>query len=214
MTIRKSSLLAISLSLFFVLAASQMALGQANLVLNPGFEDATNAPWTMWIEGKDAGAAAEMIIDNSESFTGNQSMLINIISAGADEKRVELHQKPFIATNGDVFTYAVWAKTESGKTRAASLRSNERADPWTTYASKDIEITDQWTEFWTPVEITADSENLGIYVQLQDTPNPARVWFDNFRLYLGDYVPEDIAPSAVAPNGKSTTTWATIKSSL
>jgi len=214
MTIKKSSLLAISLSLCFVLAISQMALGQANLVQNPGFEDATNAPWTMWVEGKDAGAAAEMIIDDSESIVGNQSMLINITAAGADEKRVELHQKPFIATNGDVFTYAVWAKTESGKTRTASLRSNERADPWTTYGSKDIEITDQWTEFWTPVEMTADSVNLGIYVELKDTPAPARVWFDNFRLYLGDYVPEDIGPAAVAPHGKSTSTWAAIKSAL
>lgn len=213
MVIKKDSLLAISLSLCFVLAVSQMALGQANLLQNPGFEDPTNAPWTMWVEGQADGAAAEMIIDDSESIVGDQSMLINITAEGGD-KRVELHQRPFVANNGDVLTYAVWAKTESGKTRVASLRSNERADPWTTYGSKEIEITDQWTEFWTPVEMTADSVNLGIYVELKDTPAPARIWFDNFRFYVGDYVPEDIGPAAVAPNGKSTTTWATIKSAL
>lgn len=213
MITRKSSLLVISLSICFVLAGYQIALSQANLLQNPGFEDPTNAPWTMWVEGSDDGAAAEMIVDNSESVTGNQSLLINITAEGGD-KRVELHQNPFTAQNGQKLTYALWAKTEAGKTRNATMRSNERADPWTTYGSQEIEITDQWTEFWASVEMTADSVNLGIYVELKDTPAPARIWFDNFRLYEGEYVPEDIGPASVEPHRKSTSTWAAIKSKL
>ena len=213
MITRKNSLLVISLSICFVLAGYQIALSQANLLQNPGFEDPTNDPWTMWVEGKADGAAAEMIVDGSESVAGNQSLLVDITAEGGD-KRVEIHQNPFTALNGQSLTYAFWAKVEAGKTRDARMASNERADPWTTYGSQDIELTDQWTEFWVPVEMTADSVNLGVYVELKDTPAPARVWLDNFRLYEGAYVAEDIGTSSVEPHRKATSTWAAIKSAL
>ena len=211
MITRKNSLLALSLLICFALSGYQFALSQTNMVQNPGFEDPTNDPWTMWVEGSGDGAAAEMIVDNSESVVGNQSLLINITAEGGD-KRVELHQQPFNAQNGQSFTYSLWAKTEAGKTRDAKMVANERATPWTTYGSQEIQITDQWAEFWVAVNMTADSTNLGIYVELKDTPAPARVWFDNFRLYEGDYVPEDLGPTSVEPYMKSTSTWAAIKS--
>ncbi len=208
----KNSLLVISLSICFVLAGHQIALSQANLLQNPGFEDPTNAPWTMWVEDQAGGAAAEMIVDGSESISGSQSLLISITAQGGD-KRVELHQNPFVAQTGQVLTYAFWAKTEAG-TRSARMISNERAAPWTSYGSQEIEITDQWTEFWVQVEMTVDSTNVGIYVELKDTPAPARIWFDHFRFYVGEYVPEDIGPASVEPHRKSTSTWAAIKSKL
>ena len=212
MITRKSSLLALFLSICFSLAGYQIALAQVNILQNADFEDATNAPWTMWVEDQAGGAAAAMIVDNSESITGNQSLLIDITAQGGD-KRVELHQNKFDLQNGQILTYAFWAKTEAGKTRSARMISNERAAPWTSYGSQNIEINDQWTEFWVPVEMTVDSANVGIYVELKDTPAPARIWFDHFRFYVGDFVEEDLTgPASVEPHRKSTSTWAAIKS--
>jgi hypothetical protein len=202
------------LTVCFVLFGCQFTLAQENLLQNPDFEDATTAPWSMWVEGQAAGAAAEMIIDNTESVTGNQSLLIDITAEGGD-KRVELHQNPFTLDNGQILTYALWAKTEPGKTRSARMICNERAAPWTSYGSTEIEITDQWTEFWVLPEMTVDSVNVGIYVELKDTPAPAKIWFDHFRFYVGEYIAEDLAePASVEPYEKSTSTWSAIKSAF
>jgi hypothetical protein len=41
------------------------------------------------------------------------------------------------------------------------------------------------------------------------------VWFDHFRVYLGEYVAEDISPDqAVEPVGKLVATWGVIKCAL
>lgn len=196
----------------FIFSVSLAVQAQVNILQNPDFEDATDAPWTMWVEGASAGAVATKGIDTSESVTGSQSLLITISSPGGD-KRVELHQNPFTLNNGQKLTYALWAKTEDSKTRDAKMICNERADPWTSYGSQSITITDQWTEFWVPVEMTANSVNVGIYVELKDTPAPAKVWFDHFRLYVGDYVEENLVePSAVRSPGKLTVSWGQVKS--
>ena len=215
MMIRKSSWLAILLSMCFVFAGYHVTLAQVNLLQNADFEDPTDAPWTMWIEGAAAGAAATKGVDNSDSITGNQSLLIEISAEGGD-KRVELHQNPFTLKNGQKLIYAFWAKTEAGKTRDARMISNERAAPWTSYGSQDITITDRWTEYWIPVEMTADSERVGIYVELRDTPAPARVWFDHFRFYVGDYVEENLVDTttSVEPASKLAVTWSSIKAKL
>lgn len=61
--------------------------------------------------------------------------------------------------------------------------------------------------------MTADDNNVGIYVELRDTEG--LVWFDHFRLYEGEYVEEElegILKIAVEPRSKLLSTWAGIKS--
>jgi len=181
-----------------------------NLVQNGDFENFDQAPWTMWVE--DANARAVMIIDDEESLTGDQSMLIDIDQKGG-RMRVELHQNPFVLKNGQQLTYAFWAKVEEADVRPARMAVNHRADPWTTYGSKNFTITEEWTEFWTPVNMTADDNNVGIYVELTDSTG--LTWLDRFRLYEGEYVEEDlegIEKIAVEPRSKLISTWAGIKS--
>jgi len=181
-----------------------------NLVQNGDFENFDQAPWTMWVE--DANARAVMIIDDEESLTGDQSMLIDIDQKGGG-MRVELHQNPFVLKNGQQLTYAFWAKVEEADVRPARMAVNHRADPWTTYGSKNFTITEEWTEFWTPVNMTADDNNVGIYVELTDSTG--LTWLDRFRLYEGEYVEEDlegIEKIAVEPRSKLISTWAGIKS--
>ena len=180
-----------------------------NLVQNSDFEDFSQAPWTMWIE--DGNAMAMMIVDNKESLTGDQSLLIDISKKGGGQ-RVELHQRHFNLENGQRLTYAFWAKVEEGDRREAKMIVNHRADPWTSYGSKNITITEEWTEFWTPVVMTADDSLVGIYVELRDSPG--LIWFDRFRLYEGEYIEEDIEGMekiAVEPRSKVVSTWASVK---
>jgi hypothetical protein len=180
-----------------------------NLVQNPDFENPTQAPWTMWVE--DASAIAVLSIDDEESFTGDQSLLIEIVQKGGGQ-RVELHQNPFNLESGQDMTYAFWAKVEKDDVREANMIVNHRADPWTTYGSASIRITEEWTEFHTSANISADDSMVGIYVELRDTVG--LVWFDHFRFYEGDYEEEDIegiVEKAVEPHGKIACTWARIK---
>lgn len=180
-----------------------------NLVQNPGFEDEIVTPWTMWVE--DGAAVADMSVVKDEVLAGKRSLLVDISQKGGGQ-RVELHQRHFTLWKEQELTFAFWAKTEKGEVRPARMIVNHRQDPWTSYGSKAITITDEWTEFWTPVVMPADDEIVGIYVELRDTVG--LVWFDNFRLYEGDYVPVDPEGKpvkAVEPHSKLTSTWAAIK---
>ena len=153
-----------------------------------------------------------MIIDEEEVLTGDQSLLIDIDQKGGGQ-RVELHQDPFVLKKGQQLTYAFWAKLEEGEVRTAKMVANHRADPWTTYASKPINMTEEWTEFWVLVDVTEDDNNVGIYVELRDTEG--FVWFDRFRLYEGEYVEEElegVGKISVEPRGKLISKWAGIKS--
>ncbi len=197
--------------LFFVGAYSSWAQDEdENLVQNPDFEDPTHSPWTMWVE--DASAVATMSIDKNESLTGKQSLLIEIMKKGSGQ-RVELHQKPFNLEMGQQMTYAFWAKVGKDDLREGNMIVNHREDPWTTYGSASIRITEEWTEFHTPANISADDDMVGIYVELQDTVG--KVWFDHFRFYEGDYEEEDMEEMerdiAVEPCGRIACTWASIK---
>jgi hypothetical protein len=178
-------------------------------VQNADFEDGIVAPWTMWVE--DAAAVAAMSIDKREGLMESDALLIDISKKGGGQ-RVELHQRHFVLEKGQQLTYAFWAKTEKDGVVPARMVVNHRADPWTSYGSKAITITDEWTEFWTPVNMTADDDIVGIYVELRDTPS--LVWFDNFRLYEGEYIEldlEGLPVKAVDPHSKVASTWCSIK---
>jgi hypothetical protein len=184
-----------------------------NLLQNPDFENAGDAPWTIWVEGAGAGAAAVKSVDKGESYTGKQSLLLEIIGKG-NGQRVELHQNPIVVDKGQQLTYAFWAKTEKDTVVEGRMIMNHRADPWTSYGSANIKITDEWQEFWTSANITVDDPIAGIYIELRDTAK-VPIWFDHFRLYEGEYFEEEEEGEpkiAVESNGKLIAKWADIKS--
>ena len=203
-------------ALFFVFACFVVAGAYAeeeveNLVQNADFEDFSIAPWTMWVEDAGNAMAAMILDDKEEPLSGDQSLLIDISKKGSG-MRVELHQRHFNLKNGQKLTYAFWAKVEKDDVREARMIVNHRADPWTSYGSKNITITDEWTEFWTPVVMTADDDIVGIYVELRDTVG--LTWFDRFRLYEEDYFEEELEgiERPVEPHSKLASTWASVKS--
>ncbi|HIE27852.1 TPA: hypothetical protein EYP66_11250 [Candidatus Poribacteria bacterium] len=202
-------LLCLTIFSITLISISALAGDVENLVLNHDFEDGIN-PWTLWVEDK-ATAAAEMVIDKKEHIKGKKSMQINIQQAGKNNKRIELHQRHFNLKKGQKLTYAFWAKAEDA--RPAKMICNHRAAPWTAYGSKNIMIFEDWEEFYTDVKMTADDNIVGIYVELRDTLK-GKVWFDNFRLFEGDYVPDEELGQTfpVDYRGKLSVTWGQIKS--
>lgn len=196
-----------TLLIIILLGASLCYAGDIeNLVQNPSFEFGV-APWTNWGEG---GVPVQVEIDKKEAIKGDWSLVIDIINDGNGD-RVELHQKPFNLEAGQELTYAMWAKAED--VRQARMVCNHRADPWTSYGSQDITIQKEWEEFWIPVTIAVNDNVVGIYVELRDGLE-GKTWFDNFRFYEGDYVPdEEIGQQekAVAAIEKLAVRWAKLK---
>ena len=213
MKCKKEFLICLIIFSITLVSISSLAGEVENLVLNHDFEDGTT-PWTIWVEDAGAGAAAELVIDKKEHIKGKRSMQINIQSAGKNNKRIELHQRHFTLEKGQKLTYALWAKAEDG--RGAKMICNHRAAPWTSYGSKEFLILEDWEEFYTDVEMTANDALVGIYVELKDNIKGS-VWFDNFRLFEGDYVPDEELGMKNRPvdyHGKLGATWGRIKHAL
>ncbi|MFC1713739.1 carbohydrate binding domain-containing protein [Candidatus Poribacteria bacterium] len=182
-----------------------------NLLQNPDLEEG-DAPWSLWVEGQ-GNAIAGKIIDEKESHTGDHSLLISITKKG-NGQRVELHQDPIVVKQGQRLTYAFWAKAEKDAIVDGMMIMNHRADPWTSYGSANIKITDEWQEFHAPINVTVDDFIAGIYIELRDS-SEVQVWFDHFRLYEGDYFEEDMEgeqQQAVEPDSKLLSTWGNLKS--
>ena len=204
-------------SVYLALVGSHAARAEEeveNWVVNGDFEGRTTEPWWLWIEDWE-NVEATMTIDDSESFAGRQSLLVEITKRGGGQ-RIELHQgghgtPAFHLKKGQELTYAFRAKTEQGRTRWARMVVNHREVPWTRYGERNFTITDKWTDFWTPVNAFVDDSLVGIYATLIDD-REGSVWFDYFRLYEGDYI-DEFPRIAVEPRTKLASTWAAIRSS-
>ena len=214
--IRRHPCFLLFVSVYLALVGSHAARAEEeveNWVVNGDFEGRTTEPWWLWIEDWENVEAAMTIVD-WESFTGSQSLLVEITKRGGGQC-VELHQgghgtPAFHLKKGQKLTYAFWAKTEQGKTCAAVMVVNHRDVPWTRYGVRSITITDEWTDYWVPVDAFVDDDLVGIYVELKDN-REISIWFDYFRLYEGDYILE-FPRIAVEPRTKLASTWAAFRS--
>lgn len=196
--------------LVVLLAALQMTDAQEfdNILQNADFE-LGDMVWSMWVEdGAIKATTTKEAVDDGEFFVGDLSLLINIEKKGGG-MRVELHQNPLDLKGGQELVYALWAKADP--VRQAKLICNHRADPWTSYGSANITIQNEWQEFWVEFDMPNNDDNAGIYVELRDTAG--LTWFDNFRLYEGEYFQEDfgIINLSVEPTAKLSTVWGQLK---
>jgi hypothetical protein len=86
------------------------------------------------------------------------------------------------------------------------------ADPWTAYGENQVQLTEEYQEFWTEWNVGGSDvvpASLTLHVQF----DAATIWMDDVRWYEGDYEPfEGGAPQSVDPIGKATTTWGRLKS--
>jgi hypothetical protein len=181
-----------------------------NLVTNPDFDLGTNG-WTLGCLAD--GAAGLITTEKVKPAVGGAQgdcLYAKIDGVGNDAHEPEIHSPAFDVKAGKVYTISLWAKTEAGKTRPLYV-AFEQLDTWQGVGAT-INITDEWTEYHTsPVMNVSSPPQVVIHIHFSFLKED--VWFDHFRVYLGEYIPEDISPKqAIEPIGKLGTTWGDIKS--
>ena len=145
----------------------------------------------------------------AEPVVGENAAYIRITKAGNALGHIQLYQQPFTLEKGTTYTYSLWAKSE--KPRNVTMRIMHQGAPWTVYAPKSINLSEEWKEFFITFDMPVDDVNsrAGIIMGTEKVD----VWLDHIRLYEGKYVSdiEGAEPHAVQPTDKLTTTWASVK---
>lgn len=177
------------------------AMAADNMVANPDFEVDTEG----WSIGSDYGSLS---IDGPSFVGGGNVLFAQIDSVGANSWEPEVHSPAFDLVNGTTYTYAFWAKTEPGATRALSCSFEQNE----TYVGigEGITVTDEWVDYHFTGEWVDPSSPPDVVIHIGFEFLLDDVWFSHFRVYEGDYVAE--AASSVTPLNRLATAWGQIKS--
>jgi len=149
---------------------------EKNLVKNYDFEGLGVHPWRAFSE--DSSILFRVNIDQNESVTGNQSLVVEILGENR-QSEVFLATGEFPVKKGQIFTFSLYAKTEKSREVVISVDKNySKVD----YGWKSIFIGTDWSEFSLPVYITEDG-TAEIKINLRDASINGKVWFDAVRFY-------------------------------
>jgi hypothetical protein len=200
-------------SLLIILLSNNVAtIGDEieNMLTNPDFDQGT----TGWIIGSLADGAAGLIsaekVKPAVGGAMGDCLFAKIDGVGNDAWEPEIHSPSFDVKAGETYTVSFWAKTEAGKVRPLGVKF-EQLDTWTGPSTTIDTITDEWTEYHFSPEMTMSSPPQ-VVIHIQFNAWKEDVWFDHFRVYLGEYVAEDISPDlAIGTVGKLGATWGDIK---
>ena len=179
-----------------------------NILKNGDFDD-NLAEWHNWTH---ESASALFLIEGrkAEPIVGKNAAYININKPGTAKGHIQLYQQPFTLEKDVTYTYSLWAKSE--EPRNITIRIMHQGAPWTVYAPKEINLTQEWKEFFITFKMPVDDVNTraGIITGTSDID----VWVDHIRLYEGEYVSdiEGNKPHVVNPKERLTTTWAKLRS--
>ena len=137
--------------------------------------------------------------------------VITVAAAGVNfwDAGVQFSDNIFFAKNTD-YTWAMFFKSDPPV--RVNIKPELGADPWTAYGENQVQLTEEYQEFWTEWNVGGSDvvpASLTLHVQF----DAATIWMDDVRWYEGDYEPfEGGAPQSVDPIGKATTTWGRLKS--
>lgn len=196
--------------LLLMLSFTTLAYSQKipdNILTNGDFDNQLDG-WRHWThESADALFTTEG--READPIYGKNAAYIKINKPGTALGNIQLYQQPFTLEKGTTYTYSLWAKSE--EPRNITFRIMHQGVPWTVYAPKSINLTEEWKEFYNTFEMPVDDVNsrAGIIMGIHEID----VWIDHVRLYEGEYVSdiEGPEPQAVDPISKLTTTWAALK---
>ena len=109
---------------------------------------------------------------------------------------------------GQTYTFSFWAKAEAA--RPVAYYVEQTADPWDEHGRKEIEINEEWGEYWTTFTATLSE---AVWPRIALGQLDVNIWVDNVRFYEGEYVEEEDlgTQKVVHPAGKLPITWAGIK---
>ena len=178
-----------------------------NILKNGDFDLQLNG-WHHWTH---ESASAIFLTEGrkAEPIVGKNVAYINISKQGDNIGHIQFYQQPFTLEKDTTYTYSLWAKSE--KPRNITFRIMHQGAPWTVYAPKSINLSEEWKEFFLTFKMPVDDANsrAGIIMGTSDID----VWLDHIRLYEGEFV-SDIEGAElhdVKPTDKLTTTWAALK---
>ena len=178
-----------------------------NILKNGDFDEQLNG-WHHWTH-ESADVLFTTQGTKADPIKGKNTAYIKINKPGGALGDIQLYQQPFTLQKGTTYTYSLWAKSE--EPRNITFRIMHQGAPWTVYAPKSINLTEEWKEFFNTFEMPVDDVNsrAGIIMGTQTID----VWIDHVRLYEGEYVSdiEGAEPHAVHSTDKLTTTWAALK---
>ncbi|GIX06718.1 MAG: hypothetical protein KatS3mg115_1121 [Candidatus Poribacteria bacterium] len=192
-----------------LVAAAYAAETPENLIPNWGFEDGVVAPWTAY------GQAVLSMADKQDAFAGSEALKIEVAAAGVNFWDSGVQYKGagenIFFEGGVQYTWAFFMKADPPV--RINIKPELAVDPWTGYGEKQVDVTDEYQEFWTTWQTPADvvPASLTLHVAF----NAATLWMDEVRWYEGEYIPYEEwgqeQPQAVDPAGKLATTWAQLK---
>lgn len=195
-----------------------------NLVVGGDFEDLVAAgptrfdlpngkrAWTLE-DGTCCGRGAEYRweLDKTTFHSGKQSLKVIGVKASGTDWHAKIRHEGTSMKGGRDYTVAFWAKAE--KPRTVSLSVQLQHDPWDFFQGGDFNLTKEWAEytktFTAPRDIDRD-----MWVGLAIAKTPETFWVDDFRFWEGkldDEVTPEPKPRAVAPQGKLSLVWASLK---
>ena len=193
--------------LFGLIPFAHTAKPPENILKNGDFDNKLDG-WHHWTH-ESATAVFQTEGNKAEPIVGKNAAYIKINKAGDDLWHIQFYQQPFTLEKDTTYTYSLWAKSE--KPRNVTMRIIHQGDPWTVYAPKSINLSEEWKEFFITFEMPVDDVNsrAGIIMGGEKVD----VWLDHIRLYEGEYVSdiEDAEPQSVEPTDKLATTWASLK---
>lgn len=164
-----------------------------------------------WEIRQSEGTVATMSEDRDDSVKGGSSVFVEIDLAKGVTWHLALFQDNHTLEGGTDYTAAFWAKAELP--RPVDFYMELKADPWTSYGRKTMNLTEEWTEYWS--EWTQAEDVPSAWFRLAVGQIATDFWVDNVRFYEGEYEPDEEMGRvrAVAPGGKLATVWGGMKRS-
>jgi hypothetical protein len=194
------------LAFSIVIGKSSHAVEVKNLARNGDFEEGL----IEWNLRQDEGAIATMKEEKKDSIKGRSCVYIKIDNvAGTAAWHLALYQDGHQIEKNKTYTLSFWTKAE--EFRPVAIYVEQAADPWDEYGRKEVEINEEWNEYWTTF-ISAVSSPIWLRIALGTSK--VSIWVDNVRFYEGQYAEEaDLRrEKAIHPVGKLSGCWGSVKS--
>ena len=166
------------LSLAFILTGgSTLRADDANLLLNPGFEDPKKAGW---IDNNWAKLDAEYAFDDKVFHSGLYSKRMTLKTA-VPGRELQEGQWPLDLKGGTAYRLKYWLKGSPGGSGKVTVLIRDAGAPYTTYASATVTPGEEWTEYTLEFKIPAEFEDkkVGLYLGLA---NATTIWLDDTSL--------------------------------
>jgi len=177
-----------------------------NLIRNGDFEDGI----IEWNLRTSEGATATMKEEKGESIKGRSCVFIDIDAVpGKTYWHLSLYQEGHMLEKDQTYTFSFWAKAEDF--RPVVCYMEQTVDPWDEYGRKEVEVNEEWQEYWTTFTASLSE---AVWPRIALGQSDISIWVDNVRFYEGEYVEEEGLgrEEAVEKAGKLIMTWAEMKS--